>query len=185
LIPCHLILAPGQRGSELTNALRSALPTTIAGRAVVARADLRTGETHGDWGSTAWDLPASDVLVFLLDDQTRVIARPSGTEPKVKFYYEVIEAVDGEPVADVRERANARLADLVARHAEVHRARVVATRSGEKDVMTVQIETRAANPALYEETVLSTLKLKGLVELVPPGSLPNDGLVIEDQRRYD
>ena len=77
------------------------------------------------------------------------------------------------------------VAALVARHDEVHRARVIATRSGEKDVMTVQIETRAANPALYEETVLSTLKLKGLVELVPPGSLPNDGLVIEDLRRYD
>ncbi|WP_296476529.1 phenylacetate--CoA ligase family protein [Roseinatronobacter sp.] len=77
------------------------------------------------------------------------------------------------------------VAALVARHDEVHRARVIASRSGEKDVMTVQIETRAANPALYEETVLSTLKLKGLVELVPPGSLPNDGLVIEDLRRYD
>lgn len=77
------------------------------------------------------------------------------------------------------------VAALVAHHDEVHRARIIATRSGEKDVMTVQIETRAANPALYEETVLSTLKLKGLVELVPPGSLPNDGLVIEDLRRYD
>ncbi|MGY6697817.1 MAG: phenylacetate--CoA ligase family protein [Roseinatronobacter sp.] len=77
------------------------------------------------------------------------------------------------------------VAALVAHHDEVHRARVVATRSGEKDVMTVQIETRASNPALYEATVLSTLKLKGLVELVPPGSLPNDGLVIEDLRRYD
>ena len=77
------------------------------------------------------------------------------------------------------------VAALVARHDEIHRARVVATRSGEKDVMTVRIETRAANPALYEETVLSTLKLRGQVELVPPGSLPNDGLVIEDLRRYD
>ncbi|WP_071797088.1 phenylacetate--CoA ligase family protein [Natronohydrobacter thiooxidans] len=77
------------------------------------------------------------------------------------------------------------VAALVARHDEIHRARVIATRSGEKDVMTVRIETRAANPALYEETVLSTLKLRGQVELVPPGSLPNDGLVIEDLRRYD
>jgi phenylacetate-CoA ligase len=77
------------------------------------------------------------------------------------------------------------VAAFVARHAEVHRARVIATRSGEKDVMTVRIETRAVNPALYEESVLSTLKLKGEVELVPPGSLPNDGLVIEDLRRYD
>ncbi len=77
------------------------------------------------------------------------------------------------------------VAALVAHHDEVHRARVIATRSGEKDVMTVRIETRAVNPALYEQTVLSTLKLKGQVELVPPGSLPNDGLVIEDLRRYD
>jgi phenylacetate-CoA ligase len=77
------------------------------------------------------------------------------------------------------------VASLVAQHAEIHRARVVASRDGEKDVMTVRIETRATNPALYEDTVLSTLKMKGLVELVPPGSLPNDGLVIEDQRRYD
>ncbi len=77
------------------------------------------------------------------------------------------------------------VAALVARHDEIHRARVIATRSGEKDVMTVRIETRAVNPALYEQSVLSTLKLKGQVELVPPGSLPNDGLVIEDLRRYD
>lgn len=77
------------------------------------------------------------------------------------------------------------VAALVAHHDEIHRARVIASRTGEKDVMTVRIETRAANPALYEETVLSTLKLRGVVELVPPGSLPNDGLVIEDLRRYD
>lgn len=77
------------------------------------------------------------------------------------------------------------VAALVAHHDEVHRARVIASRSGEKDVMTVRIETRATNPALYEATVLSTLKLRGTVELVPPGSLPNDGLVIEDLRSYD
>ncbi len=77
------------------------------------------------------------------------------------------------------------VAALVSHHDEVHRARVIASRNGEKDVMTVRIETRATNPALYEATVLSTLKLRGEVELVPPGSLPNDGLVIEDQRRYD
>lgn len=77
------------------------------------------------------------------------------------------------------------VAALVSAHSEIHRARVIASREGDKDVMRVQIETRAANPALYEASVLSTLKLRGQVELVPPGSLPNDGLVIEDQRRYD
>ncbi|HHX88259.1 MAG TPA: phenylacetate--CoA ligase [Paracoccus sp.] len=77
------------------------------------------------------------------------------------------------------------VAAFVSHHEEVSRARVVATREGEKDVMTVLIETRAANPKLYEATLLDTLKLRGKVELVPPGTLPNDGKVIEDQRSYD
>ena len=77
------------------------------------------------------------------------------------------------------------VADFVSRHQEVSRARVVATREGEMDVMTVRVETRAANPKLYEGTLLDTLKLRGKVELVPPGTLPNDGKVIEDLRSYD
>jgi phenylacetate-CoA ligase len=77
------------------------------------------------------------------------------------------------------------VAALVSRHEEVARARVVASRDGEMDVMTVLIETRAANPKLYESSILDTLKMRGRVELVPPGSLPNDGKVIEDQRSYD
>ncbi|HEX9857463.1 MAG TPA: phenylacetate--CoA ligase family protein [Paracoccaceae bacterium] len=77
------------------------------------------------------------------------------------------------------------VAEFVSRHAEVGRARVIATRDGEMDVMTVQVETRASNPALYEGSVLETLKLRGRVELLPPGSLPNDGKVIEDRRSYD
>ena len=77
------------------------------------------------------------------------------------------------------------VAAFVSHHEEVHRARVIATREGEMDVMTVRIETRASNPKLYEGTVLDTLKLRGKVELVPPGTLPNDGKVIEDLRSYD
>jgi len=77
------------------------------------------------------------------------------------------------------------VAALVAAHEEVTRARVIASRRGEMDEMTVKIETRASNPALYDASVLETLKLRGKVELVPPGSLPNDGKVIEDLRQYD
>ncbi|QCO56134.1 phenylacetate--CoA ligase [Pseudorhodobacter turbinis] len=77
------------------------------------------------------------------------------------------------------------VAAFVAAHEEVARARVIATRKGEMDEMTVRVETRASNPALYEGSILETLKLRGKVELVPPGSLPNDGLVIEDLRKYD
>ena len=77
------------------------------------------------------------------------------------------------------------VAALVARHDEVTRARVVASRQGEMDVMTVRIETEAEDTSAYESSVLSTLKLRGAIELVGPGDLPRDGVVIEDQRRYD
>ncbi len=76
------------------------------------------------------------------------------------------------------------VAALVAQHNEISRARVVAHRDGEIDMMTVQIETAADNPARYESSVLSTFKLKGIIELVRPGMLPRDGVVIDDQRTY-
>jgi len=77
------------------------------------------------------------------------------------------------------------VADFVAKHDEVDRARVIASRDGEMDVMTVQIETDATDASRYLITMRDTLKLKGKIELVAKGSLPNDGLVIEDQRSYD
>ena len=77
------------------------------------------------------------------------------------------------------------VAALVEAHPEVARVRVIARREGEMDAMTVQIETEATEAAHYETTVASTLKLKGQIELIRPGGLPRDGLVIEDQRSYD
>ena len=77
------------------------------------------------------------------------------------------------------------VADLVARHAEISRARVVAARDGEMDTMRVLIEAEGGNVEAYAGSVAEVLKLKGAVEVVPVGSLPNDGLVIEDQRSYD
>jgi phenylacetate-CoA ligase len=77
------------------------------------------------------------------------------------------------------------VAQLVARHDEIDRARVVASRDGEMDVMTVRIETSGSDTAAYEKSVTELLKLRGKVELVSPGGLPRDGLVIEDARNYD
>jgi len=77
------------------------------------------------------------------------------------------------------------VAALVAQHDEIEKARVIASREGEADVMTVQIETTGADKDSYAQSVADLLKLKGRVELVSPGSLPRDGLVIEDQRSYD
>ena len=75
--------------------------------------------------------------------------------------------------------------DLVARHAEVTRARVIAARDGEMDVMSIKIESPGGDADAYAASVAEVLKLKGTVEIVAPGSLPNDGIVIEDTRSYD
>jgi len=77
------------------------------------------------------------------------------------------------------------VADFVAKHDEVSRARVIASRDGEMDVMTVQIETDATDAERYLISLADTLKLKSKITLMKKGSLPNDGLVIEDQRSYD
>ncbi len=77
------------------------------------------------------------------------------------------------------------VAALVAKHEDITRARVIATRQGEQDAMTVQIESLNDNADAYAQSVADTLKLKGAVEIHAPGSLPKDGLVIEDQRSYD
>ena len=77
------------------------------------------------------------------------------------------------------------VATLVSRHPEIARARIVADRAGDMDVMTVLLETDGKDATRYEGTVLDTLKLRGRIELVAPGSLPNDGKVIEDRRSYE
>ena len=77
------------------------------------------------------------------------------------------------------------VADLVAKHDEIDRARVIAIRDGEMDGMIVQLETPATDATRYEGSVMDCLKLRGRIELVAPGGLPRDGLVIEDQRKYD
>ncbi|MEO3413502.1 phenylacetate--CoA ligase family protein [Roseovarius sp. CAU 1744] len=77
------------------------------------------------------------------------------------------------------------VAALVARHDEISRARVIASREGERDVMTVKIEADGGEPENYAGSVADVLKMKGTIEIVARGSLPNDGKVIEDQRSYD
>ncbi|SLN66937.1 Phenylacetate-coenzyme A ligase [Roseivivax jejudonensis] len=77
------------------------------------------------------------------------------------------------------------VADFVARHPEIALARVVAGREGETDTMLVRVEAEGGDAAAFEASAAETLKLKGRVEIVAPGSLPRDGIVIEDTRSYD
>ncbi|WP_171325104.1 phenylacetate--CoA ligase family protein [Halovulum dunhuangense] len=77
------------------------------------------------------------------------------------------------------------VAQLAARHPEAGRLRIVVTREGEQDAMLVQADGAAADEAALGESLSAVLKLRGRVEIVPQGSLPNDGKVIDDRRSYD
>lgn len=77
------------------------------------------------------------------------------------------------------------VAAFVAGHKGISKARVVATRNGEQDAMTVHVETVETDLGEIESLVMATLKLRGDVIICEPGSLPNDGKVIDDQRSYD
>jgi phenylacetate-CoA ligase len=77
------------------------------------------------------------------------------------------------------------VAALVDRHPEILKARVIATRDGEQDAMTVQIEAEAIDHDAVAASVQATLKLRGKIEVHTPGSLPKDGKVIDDQRSYE
>jgi phenylacetate-CoA ligase len=81
----------------------------------------------------------------------------------------------------------AQVSDVTRRHPEVLRARLIVEGEAGNDRMTLKCEARDRPAGLAEAIVTSirdVTKLRGEVELVPPGTLPNDGKVIEDQRKY-
>ena len=88
---------------QIMERLRAEPVTDIAGRAVSRVDDL----ARGDGG-----LPPTEGLRWYLEDDSRIIVRPSGTEPKLKVYLEVIEAVTDGDLRGARERAATRLASL-------------------------------------------------------------------------
>jgi phosphomannomutase len=82
--------------------LRAQPPAGFGDQPVTSVTDLADG---GD------SLPPSDVLIFRLDG-ARVVLRPSGTEPKIKCYVEVVQPLAARPLTDARVAAAARLAPL-------------------------------------------------------------------------
>ena len=77
------------------------------------------------------------------------------------------------------------IAELASRHPQLGRLRLVVGRQAEQDTMTLMAESAmrdAALAAAIAATLLSITKLKGVVKLVAPGELPNDGKVIADER---
>ena len=83
--------------------LRATPLTSVAGVDVARADDL----ARGDGG-----LPPTEGLRYYLADDSRVIVRPSGTEPKLKVYLEVVEPVSGDDLRGARRTAAARLAGI-------------------------------------------------------------------------
>jgi phosphomannomutase len=86
------IKKPGSAGADeikhMMNNLRSTPPSVIAGSKVICSRDYLNQTSTDATGVKALSLPKSNVLAYDLDDGGRVIVRPSGTEPKIKFYLE-------------------------------------------------------------------------------------------------
>ena len=91
--------------SAATGRLRAHPPGEIAGLAVLSVTDYQ---------DRSGMLPATDMLAFELQGGDRVIARPSGTEPKLKAYIETVEAVHAGDLGAARRRAHDRLGRISA-----------------------------------------------------------------------
>ncbi len=73
--------------AEIMRTLRANPPQELAGLTVVGVEDYENGVRHTTHGDEALTLPRSDVLKFLLEDGSWAAVRPSGTEPKCKYYF--------------------------------------------------------------------------------------------------
>jgi len=81
------------------------------------------------------------------------------------------------------------VAEIARRHPEVKKARLVVSGERADDRMSLEVEVEGTAPEGLAERIAGTIrevtKLRGAVAIRPPGSLPNDGKVIEDARKYD
>lgn len=98
--------------------LRANQPSQIAGRQIEVLEDLKAlTRTYVDGKVEPIDLPASDVLIYHLSGGARVIVRPSGTEPKLKCYYEVVESfASQDSFEQAYEKAELAMDMLIAEH---------------------------------------------------------------------
>ena len=96
-----------EKAANMMAELRNSVPEAIGGARVTAVRDYRTSISKNvETGEeTQILLPKSNVLEFILGNEGSVIARPSGTEPKVKFYYTA--------VAPSKEEASAKLDAMI------------------------------------------------------------------------
>ncbi|GEO05388.1 phosphoglucomutase [Adhaeribacter aerolatus] len=110
----------GQRGqqeiAEMMQELRQNPPQTINGSPVVQIRDYKSGEVKNvatDANETI-EMERSNVLQFITADGSKISARPSGTEPKIKFYFSVNESLASETDFDkVNQALSQRVQDII------------------------------------------------------------------------
>jgi len=115
----HLIslVRKGKKGaeeiSEMMKTLRENPYSEIAGSHVVRIEDYATGNANNviEGTTEALDMPLSNVLIFYTQDGSKIAARPSGTEPKIKFYISVnlTEDVSG----DIDDALDAKIENII------------------------------------------------------------------------
>ena len=101
--------AGAARIKEMMDTLRKDKPTEIGGVKVVLSEDYATSERSD---GTTIDLPKSNVLKYYLEDGSWIAARPSGTEPKCKFYFS-IKGTDAKDAADKTEVFHKAMMELI------------------------------------------------------------------------
>jgi phosphomannomutase len=106
------VALPGKEGRARIDAamarLRASPPARIGSSPVVRVLDAEAGEERVRGERRPSGLPPSDLLAFQSEDGSRLTVRPSGTEPKIKFYLELVgEAKARADVAPARERLEA------------------------------------------------------------------------------
>ncbi len=106
----HSLTLKGLEGMEKIGAImdsfRAAPPKEFAGTPVTCVSDIKslTMKDLKSGGEFPMEgLPKSDVLQFFLEDGAKITMRPSGTEPKIKFYFSVKEKVDASGIAEGKQ----------------------------------------------------------------------------------
>src|SRR6476469_9068158 len=92
--------------AEMMQGYRSNPPATINGSPVVQLLDYQTQVGKNLQSGNVWEieLPKSNVLQFILEDGSKISARPSGTEPKIKFYFSVKTQLESTEKFDEKEK---------------------------------------------------------------------------------
>ena len=114
----YSIFFKGQRGQETMKEIMAHLHesplTEIAGKKVITVEDyLYLSRISGDQEEFIENLPSTDAVKYYLEDGTSIAIRPSGTEPKCKFYYGAVSKISKQEAIDEIKRVHQSVLDTL------------------------------------------------------------------------